>query len=133
MQPPVLQEGFTCLHYKETLESCDIVIYLVHNGTPVDGPSKVDIVQYLLLKFVTVVYPGFCHSNCNFYFCVTNKNIFLTLFLMLLQRFATAICRVNCPTNSSVLHHCKVKTLQSVVVVRCHWCHCKKQIGYFNH
>ena len=38
----VLQQGFTCLHFKETLESCDIVIYLVHNGAPVDAPSKVD-------------------------------------------------------------------------------------------
>jgi len=40
---PVPQQGFTCLHYKESLESIDIVAYLVHNGTPVDMPSKVCI------------------------------------------------------------------------------------------
>ena len=37
----VPQGGFTCLHHKESLKSVDIVTYLIHNGAPVDMPSKV--------------------------------------------------------------------------------------------
>ena len=35
------QEGYTCLHLKETLDTLTIVQYLAHNGAPVDTPSKV--------------------------------------------------------------------------------------------
>ena len=35
------QNGNTCLHLRESLESIDLVRYLVHNGAPVDAPSKV--------------------------------------------------------------------------------------------
>ena len=37
----VPQGGFTCLHHRESLESVDIVTYLIHNGAPVDMPSNV--------------------------------------------------------------------------------------------
>jgi len=43
------KQGFTCLHYKESLESIDIVAYLVHNGTPVDMPSKDSYLTPLLV------------------------------------------------------------------------------------
>lgn len=39
------QQGYTSLHFKETLESLTIVKYLAHNGAPVDTPSYVCTVQ----------------------------------------------------------------------------------------
>ena len=34
-------QGYTCLHHREVLESSDIVSYLLHNRTPTDTPSHV--------------------------------------------------------------------------------------------
>ena len=39
-------QGHTALHFRETLEEMDILNYLVHNGAPVDVPSKVKLLLY---------------------------------------------------------------------------------------
>ena len=37
----ILQDGFSCLHLKETLESPDIVQLLIDKGADVDNPTDV--------------------------------------------------------------------------------------------
>ena len=45
-----LQQGQTCLHLRETLETLSVVRYLAHNGAPIDSPSHVCLVTPLLLS-----------------------------------------------------------------------------------
>ena len=37
----ILQDGFSCLHLKETLESPDVVQLLIDKGADVDNPTDV--------------------------------------------------------------------------------------------
>ena len=45
----ILQDGLSCLHMKETLESPDIVQLLIDKGANVDNPTDVSYYRFTLL------------------------------------------------------------------------------------
>ena len=43
-----LQEGYTCMHLREALETLNLVKYLAIHGAPIDTPSQVWLLLILL-------------------------------------------------------------------------------------